>query len=440
MIDVVVVGGGPAGLAVAGALGRRGRTVAVLERASYERFRPGETLAPETFPLLETLGAWDALGPFLETQVPHRGVRAAWGTGELEDRPSILHPLGHGRHVARARFDALLASWAARSGASVRLDAGTCQVRRRDGGFRVEPARGDAVEGRTFVDASGRGAPAGAKLGPRRWLAFDREVAIVARAEGRFELEYDLVLEAAEPGWWYSAPQAGGALVVALLTDADLVGERHVLEARFRDALAMTTHTRARLSRAELAAPLEIVRADSGVLVADRAEGAWAVGDAEMSFDPLSGIGVARALRGAIRAADEIDSRLRGEPAAPSVGSALERFADYLDRRAGYYELEARWAHAPFWARRRPGPWRDEPITLAPTALLCRGTRPGAAELACVEALLPPRAIASMLEAIDAPTPAHVVLARQREAAPLGDRRLLVALQRLVAIGALTIG
>jgi hypothetical protein len=50
---------------------------------------------------------------------------------------------------------------------------------------------------------------------------------------------------------------------------------------------------------------------------------------------------------------------------------------------------------------------------------------------------VPPRAIASALAVVRGPTPAHVVLAALREAAPLGDRRLLVGLQMLVAAGAL---
>jgi hypothetical protein len=52
---------------------------------------------------------------------------------------------------------------------------------------------------------------------------------------------------------------------------------------------------------------------------------------------------------------------------------------------------------------------------------------------------LPPRAIRAALELLRAPQPAHVVLARLRLEAPLGDRRLLVGLEELVACGALTV-
>src|SRR5262249_23052544 len=109
--DVVVVGGGPAGLAVAGALRRRGRSVVVFERTTYEGARVGETLGGEVGALLRSLGAWDALADLFAGQVPFRAVRSAWGSPNLEERSSMLHPLGEGWHVDRARFDAKLAAW-----------------------------------------------------------------------------------------------------------------------------------------------------------------------------------------------------------------------------------------------------------------------------------------------------------------------------------------
>jgi flavin-dependent dehydrogenase len=341
----------------------------------------------------------------MERQVPHRAVLSAWGGEELDDRPAILHPLGEGRHVERARFDETMAAWAESCGASVRRGVGTSVVRRLGDVFRVEPARGEAVEGRYFVDASGRGAPASAKLPGRRWLAVDRQVALVTRMKLPGPVGFDLLLEAAEEGWWYSVPQPDGTLVVAAVTDSDL-------------------------------APVAR-RADSGLLIPERGDDWCAVGDAAMSTDPLAGNGVARVLRSAVQAVERIDAHLRGE--APPASPPLERaFVEYLDRRAVYYEIEARWCEAPFWARRRPGARRDAPITLDPAALLRRGPTPSFAALARVEALVPPRAVASVLDAVAEATPANALLSRLREVAPLGDRRLLVGLQRLVETGALT--
>jgi flavin-dependent dehydrogenase len=440
MFDVVVVGGGPAGSTVAGALARRGRSVVLVERSAYDAYRVGEALGAEAFVPLKSVGAWDAMRELVEAQVPLRSVRAAWGSDEAVERPSIVHPLGEGRHVDRARFDARLAQWAESTGVDVRRDAGACTVARSDEGFRVEPARGAPLAARYFVDASGRGAPASARLRERRWLALDRQIAVVARMETGRDVGWDVLVEAAPEGWWYSVPQPGGALVVALVTDADLEGERASLEGRFHAALDRTLHTAGRCQGVRAVAPPRIVRADSGRLLPGEGPGWCAVGDAAMASDPLGGNGVARALRGALEAATRIDARLADDAAAVSHPPPIDRrLLDYLDRRASYYALEARWQGSLFWLRRRPMDWRRAPLTLAPTALLTRGSSASRASLAAAEALVPPRAVASAIASLTTPTPAHVVLSALRAAAPLEDGRLLVALQTLVTSGAVAV-
>jgi flavin-dependent dehydrogenase len=423
-LDVVVVGGGPAGLAVAGALAQRGRRVALFERDDYASPRVGESLGGEVGPLLAELGASGVVGDFLSAQVPFRELRSAWGSDVLEERHSIVHPLGEGVHVDRARFDARLAEWAESVGVSVRCGVGRCAVTQGDSGIRVTPERGAFAEGRVFVDASGRGAPAGRNLGSRRWLACDRQVALVTRLAGA-DRGTELLLEAAEDGWWYSVPQPDSSLVVVLVTDADLVpaGGRAMLHRRHAESLARTTHTAAR-TRGLRADAIRVVRAESGFLLPSHDGAWWAVGDAAMAVDPLAGNGVARALRSARDVASAIES---GH--APSYD-----FAQYLDRRAEIYLHEARWPDAPFWARRRPVAWKNAAITLDPRTLL-RTVDP-ARDLAHVEALLPPRAIAAALETLADARPAHEAMTRLREVAPLGDRRLLVGLQELVARGA----
>jgi flavin-dependent dehydrogenase len=431
---VVIVGGGPAGLAVAGALCLRGRSVVVYEKSTYDAPRAGETIGAEAFEALRAIGAWSHIRSFVDEQIPLRAVLSAWGSGTIAEKSSMLHPLGEGRHVDRVRFDSSLAEWARSVGAEVALDAGPCTVERTEGGFVAVPARGAATAARAFVDASGRGAPAGAKLKERRWLALDRQIAIVARLRGGAELGFDLLLEAAELGYWYSVPQANGLLIVALVTDSDLARSART-KAGFFEALGRAAHTARRCVDRACEGDLRVVRADSGILLPEHGDRWWAAGDAAFSTDPLSGNGVSRALRGALPLVERIDAELAGTETSPS-SAVGQRFADYLDTRASYYALESRWPNAPFWARRRPAPWRDAAIHLSPETLL----EPGSAvrsRLARVEALIPPRAIAKALRSVRGPTPAHLVLETIREASPLGDKRCLIGLEMLIDSGAL---
>ena len=54
--DVAIVGGGPAGATVGTFLARRGRRVAIFEKARHPRFHIGESLLPQNLPILERLG------------------------------------------------------------------------------------------------------------------------------------------------------------------------------------------------------------------------------------------------------------------------------------------------------------------------------------------------------------------------------------------------
>ena len=259
------------------------------------------------------------------------------------------------------------------------------------------------MTGRFLVDASGRGAPAGATHVPgRRWLRADRLVALLGTMSAPVRaIEPALVLEADEEGWWYSVPQPDGGLLVALVTDADLLPERgrSGLVAHFSARLSLSPHTAARSAGGSLTAPPWIARADSGLLLPDRGLGWRALGDAAMACDPLAGDGVARAMRTSLEAAPEID-RLIADPAAAGMGATetSQRFGAYLESRGRYYDSEARWPRAPFWARRRPMDWKAAPLFLGPLHVLRWDGAPLTRDAAApVEALLPPSAVRALL-------------------------------------------
>jgi flavin-dependent dehydrogenase len=60
-VDVVVVGGGPAGSAAALWCVRQGLRVVLLEREQFPRHRPGETLPPGVEPIFAQLGVAEAI-------------------------------------------------------------------------------------------------------------------------------------------------------------------------------------------------------------------------------------------------------------------------------------------------------------------------------------------------------------------------------------------
>lgn len=429
--DAVVLGGGPAGIAAATALHREGLSVVLIEKRPRGSPRVGETLGAEVGPLLERAGLWSIAAPVLGKARPFTLVRSAWGGAELDERPSILHPLGAGWHLDRSILDEALLDALEVRGVEVHRGISPRVERDESGAFRVCWAGGELMASR-LVDASGRGQGAAVMLGEARWVALDRQVALVATYEP--DDDPSLTLEALPEGFFYSAPVDGG-LVVAWVTDADLL-TRHGRgrAARFERALMSSLVTRERIGRRALRVGPFAHRSESGYLLPDRGERWCAVGDAAHATDPLGGQGVARGLTSGLEAV----AKLSGERTRPGD------LGRYLDTRGRYYALEGRFADEPFWRRRRPtGPtgehldWREVELTVSPETVLVFDGLEGTARDAA-EAWLPADAITWL--GTRGPAPAHLLLGGLRELTGLEPRRLLVAIEWLISVGGLRTG
>jgi flavin-dependent dehydrogenase len=359
LVDVVVVGGGPAGTATAIALARAGRSVTVLERSHYEPPRIGETLPPEIKQPLITLGLWRRF--LADGHVESPGIAVAWGQSKLYDNDFIVNPLGPGWHVDRCRFDSMLARFAEECG--VELLPGVRQITltrelSRTWHLRAR-VRGQPAERRAavLVDATGRAASPARRLGGHR-IVYDRLIGLVGFIPvGAAGSTSDLrtLIEAVKCGWWYSAPLPDGRQVAAFMTDADLLPPGTAARAGFwRDQLRQSSRTQIRIGHNAPAIGPRVVSACSSRSQALAGDGWLAVGDAATALDPLSSQGALWALESGLAAASAINRLLQGNRRAlDDYARQLEAgFDRYLRTRADYYRRERRWASAAFWRRR----------------------------------------------------------------------------------------
>jgi flavin-dependent dehydrogenase len=165
-MDLLILGGGPAGAAAAITAARAGCRALVLERSADPRDRPGETLHPGIEPLLRTLGIWDEVAS--AGYLRHEGVWVSnAGGGSRRFEPYGRDHCGPwlGLQAPRRDFDARLLECARRLGAEVRSGVTARDAIVRDGRVAGVTTAHGPIHARFTLDATGGGHRLAHRLG-----------------------------------------------------------------------------------------------------------------------------------------------------------------------------------------------------------------------------------------------------------------------------------
>lgn len=215
-IDVIVVGGGPAGSTAAAKAAREGLRVLLLEAGEHPRAHVGESLLPGIIPILDDLGVLDAIE---RAGFGRKTGSTLWGWGrtprwDLWFADSDAYDTAW--LVERARFDALLFAHARTVGVRCHVHATAheilwqgdraCGVRwtDRDAGVTHETAAP------IVIDATGQSAMVGRGLGLREPIAGLRHQAMWAHYVGAGRLpeprRAQALFVATAQQWWWMFP------------------------------------------------------------------------------------------------------------------------------------------------------------------------------------------------------------------------------------------
>lgn len=307
--EVVVVGGGPAGSAVAMRLARRGHDVLLLDRAEFPRRKPcGECVNPAGVAALRDLGMLDAVEAAGPARLAGWRLRADGG-GFDGAFAAPLHALG----IPRTVLDTLLLDAARAAGVEVRTGTRVADVLREgDGAAGVRAVGPDGaltdVRARLVIGADGLRSVVLRRLALLRRRPRLHKVALAAHVRGIGSLDGRGELHLSARGCAGVADVGDGtanATVVAYGEEAARV--RGGANGYFDAALRRYGFDSAERVEEVLATGPFDCPVRSAV-----AAGALLVGDAAGYYDPFTGQGIYRALRGAELAA-EVSSAALGE-------------------------------------------------------------------------------------------------------------------------------
>ncbi len=362
--DAIVIGGGPAGSAVARLLASWGHTVTVVT-GPQSPLGLAESLPPsirKLFRILDVSDAVDAAG-FCRTT----GNTVWWGGSDARVEYFPDGPTDLGYQVPRTAFDRMLLGEARSAGAVVHSPLLARSVDLERSGEATVWLGGPGTEPRTLtarfaLDCTGRvGVIARRDL--RRKEPGNATLALVSvwtRPDG-WEIAdpTHTLVETYRDGWAWSVPVSATERYVTFMIDrADSAWARGTgLEAAYLNELVKTTHFRRLFAGGSLQRTPWSVDASLYSALTYSGSNFLLVGDAGSFIDPMSSAGVKKALASAWLAAVSVHTCLMN----PTIASvALDYFSDC--ERAAYavyreesarYGSQARQAHPhPFWTTR----------------------------------------------------------------------------------------
>jgi flavin-dependent dehydrogenase len=324
MVDVLIIGAGPAGATAAALLADRGYQVLVLEKQRFPRFSIGESLLASTADLLSEAGLLDAV---MACGFQYKNG-ATFVREELHSEFNFAEKFSKGLpftfQVPRAQFDQVLASEAARKGATILHEVEITAIDISGERPMVTARAGDEItthQPRFVLDASGFGRTLPRLLDLDRPSDFPERGALFVHVKdnivsGNFDRQKIRIGVHPTKGdvWSWLIPfsngQASLGIVAAREHHAKFTGTN---EERLWQMVAEEPPLQKLLAKAQTVRPVGEIAGYASKVSRLHGAGFALLGNAAEFLDPVFSSGVTIAVKSATLAADLLDRQFRGE-------------------------------------------------------------------------------------------------------------------------------